>query len=191
MIRSIVFIMLSCTCVLVSAANFNTGTKSSSCPLFTQQQCLALNIYYEARGEPDEGKNAVGWVTMNRLENYGNDICSVVYAPYQFSWTNDFDRCEANVPRDDNSLWIDALQRASIIYDSWARGVDAPFKAYFFYNPKKVQAPPWATDKTRIGSIGDHVFFKHYKKRTEVVEIDLQTLRLYRSSVVPEYIALL
>ncbi len=29
-------------------------------------ECLALNIYHEARGEPDEGKVAVGHVVMNR-----------------------------------------------------------------------------------------------------------------------------
>ena len=32
-------------------------------------ECLALTIYFEARGEPDEGKIAVGHVVMNRAQN--------------------------------------------------------------------------------------------------------------------------
>ena len=31
--------------------------------------CLALNVYYEARGEPDKGKRAVAKVTLNRVHS--------------------------------------------------------------------------------------------------------------------------
>ncbi len=31
--------------------------------------CLALNIYFEARGEPELGKHAVGHVVMNRVSD--------------------------------------------------------------------------------------------------------------------------
>ena len=43
-------------------------------------ECLALTIYFEARGEPDEGKIAVGYVVMNRAQNplFPEKICSVV-----------------------------------------------------------------------------------------------------------------
>ena len=42
--------------------------------------CLARNIYYEAGGEPEEGKVAVAMVTINRVRDgrFGNSICSVV-----------------------------------------------------------------------------------------------------------------
>ena len=32
-------------------------------------ECLALNIYFEARGEPDAGRRAVGHVVMNRVSD--------------------------------------------------------------------------------------------------------------------------
>jgi hypothetical protein len=32
-------------------------------------ECLALTIYFEARGEADEGKLAVGHVVMNRAQH--------------------------------------------------------------------------------------------------------------------------
>lgn len=43
-------------------------------------ECLAHNIYYEAGGEPEEGKVAVAMVTINRLRDgrFGKSICSVV-----------------------------------------------------------------------------------------------------------------
>lgn len=42
--------------------------------------CLAKNIYYEAGGEPEEGKVAVAMVTINRVRDgrFGKSICSVV-----------------------------------------------------------------------------------------------------------------
>lgn len=46
-----------------------------------QLNCLAQNIYYEAGREPEEGKVAVGIVTMNRVDDgrFGDDICQVVH----------------------------------------------------------------------------------------------------------------
>ena len=43
--------------------------------------CLALNVYYEARGEPLAGMYAVAEVTMNRVAShrYPETVCGVVY----------------------------------------------------------------------------------------------------------------
>ena len=42
--------------------------------------CLAKNIYYEAGGEPEEGKVAVAMVTINRVRDgrFGKTVCAVV-----------------------------------------------------------------------------------------------------------------
>jgi len=44
------------------------------------EECLARNIYFEAGAEPEEGKAAVGIVTVNRVldGNFGKTICAVV-----------------------------------------------------------------------------------------------------------------
>lgn len=45
-----------------------------------QLQCLADNIYYEAKGEPDLGKIAVGRVVMNRVDaGFAPNPCDVIY----------------------------------------------------------------------------------------------------------------
>jgi spore germination cell wall hydrolase CwlJ-like protein len=45
-------------------------------------ECLARNIFYESRGEPTEGKIAVGIVTLNRAQDprFGKSVCDVVKA---------------------------------------------------------------------------------------------------------------
>lgn len=45
-------------------------------------ECMARNIFYEAGGEPTEGKIAVGVVTLNRAQDgrFGKTVCDVVKA---------------------------------------------------------------------------------------------------------------
>jgi spore germination cell wall hydrolase CwlJ-like protein len=51
-------------------------------PFFSDKdiECLARNIYYEAGSESEEGKVAVGMVTLNRMNSgrYPDTVCGVV-----------------------------------------------------------------------------------------------------------------
>ena len=60
-------------------------------------QCLAKNIYFEARNQDEYGKFGVAQVTLNRVDSprFPNSICKVVFQPSklpkkrhlcQFSW---------------------------------------------------------------------------------------------------------
>jgi N-acetylmuramoyl-L-alanine amidase len=52
--------------------------------------CLALNIYFEARGESLLAQTAVAYATTNRLEEKGfseSQMCKLVWEKGQFSWT--------------------------------------------------------------------------------------------------------
>ena len=46
----------------------------------TELECLATNIYFEARGQTNLGQQAVAHVTLNRVKspNFPNMICAVV-----------------------------------------------------------------------------------------------------------------
>ena len=46
---------------------------------------LTLNVYHEARGEPEVGQLAVAHVTLNRAMEERTSIAEVVRKPYQFS----------------------------------------------------------------------------------------------------------
>jgi len=49
--------------------------------------CLALNIFFEARGDTIEGQYAVALVTMNRVAEAKTGVCREVFRSAQFSWT--------------------------------------------------------------------------------------------------------
>ena len=76
--------------------------------------CLALNIFNESGVEPMRGKRGVAMVTMNRVGNFAfpNDICSVVFDPHQFSWTNRGNLSPDGVDFEKNRLWLDSMRVA-------------------------------------------------------------------------------
>lgn len=56
----------------------------------TEQQCLTMVIYKEARGTTVTDQQAVGNVTLNRVKSpkWPKTICSVVHQHGQFSWAD-------------------------------------------------------------------------------------------------------
>lgn len=69
---------------LLLAALLSPTTAITSKVTHQPLSCLSANIYFEARGESYKGKLAVKDVTLNR----GKNICKVVFARKQFSWTH-------------------------------------------------------------------------------------------------------
>lgn len=83
----------------------NTHTSLNQAEL----ECLALNIYHEAKGESIEGKVAVGMVTINRSTDtdFPNTICGVVKEKKKFSkkvWVTSY---IVYVPHKDISVKMD------------------------------------------------------------------------------------
>jgi spore germination cell wall hydrolase CwlJ-like protein len=58
---------------------------------WNELECLAANIYHEARGEDRLGQELVAQVTVNRMKEgfFPDTACGVVRQSYQFSWTHD------------------------------------------------------------------------------------------------------
>ncbi len=112
---------------------------------------LTLNIYHEARGEPEKGKLAVAHVTLNRAKQQNKSIAEVVMAPYQFSWT--FQKKD-HMPNDMRALL--ACKKAalkSLITPDFTNG--ATFFHRYDINPF------WAAAKTYIGQYGLHKFYRY------------------------------
>lgn len=53
---------------------------------WTDNQCLASALHYEARGEPIEGRRAVLDTITNRMLATGKSACYVIFQRGQFSW---------------------------------------------------------------------------------------------------------
>lgn len=114
--------------------------------------CLALNVYHEARGEPHLGQKAVAFVTVNRSE-HKNEICDIVYATNQFSWTRNKKRKKINK---DSQEWKDALELSRKVL---AQKVSDPTKGATHFHNTKVK-PKWRKELKKVTKIGNHIFYK-------------------------------
>jgi spore germination cell wall hydrolase CwlJ-like protein len=119
-----------------------------------ERTCLVRNVFYEAGGEPYEGKIAVAQVTWNRLRSgaWGRDLCGVIHAPNQFSWTQD--TVKRNRPL--NGAQVAAVQTA---VDDFLSGIRVSKLNNATHFHAAYVRPSWATSEARVKSIGGHVFY--------------------------------
>ena len=126
-----------------------------------QLDCLAKNIYHEARSEPFEGKVAVAQVTMNRAANAGfpNDICKVVYQKNivyqkvicQFSWYCESTHVTRPVQKE---LWKESeLVAKKVLLENFR----LPSLSKALYYHADYVRPNWNMPK--IDQIGRHIFY--------------------------------
>ena len=125
--------------------------------------CLALNLYHEARGEPEIGQWAVAQVTMNRAEHDPAKVCDTVFEPRQFSWTNRLveaptpeirrTRAENYMPREAEA-WELAKKIARLTLQGRGRNVVGGATHYH----ADYVAPRWASTFSQVAQIGSHVF---------------------------------
>lgn len=127
----------------------------------SQQRCLAAGIYFEARGEPEEGQAAVAQVILNRVKapTYPDSICGVVYQNQhlrnrcQFSFACDgvYDRIR------DKKAWERAVRiardvsRGKIYLDKVADSTH--------YHAEYVH-PNWRSSMKVVDKIGVHIFYR-------------------------------
>ena len=128
-----------------------------------QLECLAMNIYREAGHENFEGKVAVAQVTMNRASHpsFPKDVCAVVFQKSvimdkvicQFSWY-----CDTKARPVNQSAYNESMAVAKkVLLEGFRLDV---MKEALYYHANYVN-PRWPLEK--IGSIGNHIFYKGKK----------------------------
>lgn len=125
--------------------------------------CLAMNVYFEARGESTLGQLAVANVTLNRAKRDLKQVCAEVFKPHQFSWTTTRVRVVNGVHRllhtnllADIDAWHHAL---SVARAAVRKGMTDFTKGATFYHADYVQ-PAWAKSMKVTARIGRHIFYK-------------------------------
>ena len=135
--------------------------------------CLANNIYHEAKSQSTAGQIAVGLVVINRVRDsrFPNTICEVVYqAKYSKWWKEEKGK---DVPRKHKCQFswfcdgkpeiitdIEHYQQilrlvSRILTNRYAGMIEGATHYHATYvNPK------WNKEKTRIGRIDDHIFYR-------------------------------
>jgi N-acetylmuramoyl-L-alanine amidase len=151
--------------VALLLAGFGWFLQSVFAERFDRQnlQCLALNVYYEARGEPRAGQYAVAEVTMNRVasEYYPDTVCGVVYQKRwdylrrryvgAFSWT-ELD----SQPAPEGREWRRAQEVAEAVY--YDRHV-ARLDGVTHYHSITIK-PSWSRGRKPVARIGKHLFYR-------------------------------
>lgn len=126
------------------------------------ERCLTNAVYFEARGEPLRGQEAVAQVVMNRVFSgyYPNNVCGVVYQNAgrylgcQFTFA-----CEhKNLDRiDEPDMWEQAKHIASDTLDGkiWLADIGhaTHYHAYWV-------RPSWVHEMTKLYKLGVHTFYR-------------------------------
>lgn len=130
--------------------------------MITATTCLAMALYYEARGEGPDGMLAVAEVIINRVQHpdFPGTVCDVVKEDRgpeahdcQFSFYCDG---RGENPRD-LVAWSTARDIADMALDGDVLGHGATY-----YHATSVH-PFWADIFTPVGKIGDHIFYSDGK----------------------------
>ena len=138
-------------------------------------ECLALNMYYEARGQGTVGLLAVSYVVLNRVKDkrFPNTICEVIkQGPIRESWKKDGkyypirDRCQFSWYCDGKSdnpkekkLYKKLLTISkALIYNIKDSFIDITDGALFYH--AYYVTPAWSKVKYRTARIGDHIFYR-------------------------------
>lgn len=124
-----------------------------------QLKWLALNVYYEARGESIDGQRAVAWVTLNRVrsDHWPSTIKRVVTQRSQFSWYQP----GATYRPKERPAWRKAQAVARMVYVRWLRGAPDITGGADHYHNKSVN-PVWAKSSKQVSEIGYHKFYDLY-----------------------------
>jgi len=126
------------------------------------EKCLADAVYFEARGEPLRGQEAVAQVVVNRVFSgyYPNDVCGVVYQnanrhlACQFTFA-----CEGkDLSRiDEPDMWEQAKRIAKDTLDGkiWLAEVGhaTHYHAYWVH-------PSWVHEMAKLYKLGVHTFYR-------------------------------
>jgi len=138
----------------------NTAVNVVLARLLQEHECLSEVMYYEARGEGEDGQKAVAEVVFHRMNtgNYGHSICSVVYegvntGACQFSFACDGSRGANH----EGGPWREAQALAARIMANEEQLENATGGAVAFHT-SAVQ-PEWS-GYVRTVQIGNHIFYR-------------------------------
>ena len=111
---------------------------------------LTLNVYHEARSEPQIGQVAIVHVTLNRSQDRELSVKDVVQQPYQFSWT--FQK-KSYIPDDPKAFFqcMESVFLALQTYD-FTKGAT-------HYHLDGIE-PDWTRNLTFLNQYGKHKFYR-------------------------------
>ncbi len=117
---------------------------------------LTLNVYHEARSEPEIGQIAIVHVTLNRARQQRLPIKDIVTKPHQFSWTRQ--KNKSNYIPNNTKVFIDCLHAVYVALQT----PDITQGATHYHLDSIT--PYWTHEYIYIGQFGSHKFYKEQSK---------------------------
>ena len=157
----------------IDALDAEPGTEGHARPRVEDElSCLALTVYFEARGEPDLGKAAVAHVVLNRVADarFPDSVCKVVrqggqQTRYrcQFTWW-----CDglSDTPRKGPDWELTKTMARKVF---WGYSED-PTAGALWYHADYVQ-PDWASVYRKTSKIGRHIFYNEGTSEVDLVDL--------------------
>ena len=132
-----------------NSSSNNTSNNNNTSSNSGDVQLLARLIHGEARGEPYEGKVAVGAVVLNRVSDsrFPKTLSGVIYQPGAFDAVADG---QINLAPDSSSL-----SAARDAMNGW----DPSYGCVYYYNPRTATSS-WIWSRPIMVVIGNHNFAK-------------------------------
>jgi spore germination cell wall hydrolase CwlJ-like protein len=126
--------------------------------MITAITCLAMAVYYEARGEPAVAQLAVAEVVVNRVVSpmFPNNVCDVVKedrGPRRWDCQFSF-WCDGKPERPKE---IEAWSTARDIAEMALSGVRVGHNATHYHSTSV--KPKWAKNMTPVATFGSHIFY--------------------------------
>ena len=151
-------------------------------------ECLAKNIFYESASEPEEGKVAVGLVTLNRAQDsrFPQSICGVVAQKTVMERVRTVTRqvktffgtrqeeekvviktavcqfswnCERNIKiRKDDERWQESQRVAQELLEGGYEQYRTKYQDAMYFHATRVK-PSWAVQKKKVARVGGHIFY--------------------------------
>jgi len=145
-----------------------------------EKQCLAVTLFLEARGEPTDGKIAVGEVIINRAKKSNMSICTVVLKKNQFSAFNGKDNPNRKIALTptrtpniknsiDNDSWKNSHYISELILKKKVKELTHGATFYISWKcmkSKGYHTPKWAMVYKQVAVIGNHTFYEEPHKKS-------------------------
>ena len=133
-------------------------------------ECLAIAIYFEARGEPIAGQLAVASVILNRVTSpkFPNTICGVVKQGPRYKTGKRLpirNMCQFSFYCDgksDNPVEKDPWDTARWVANYMINNNINLTEGSTYYHTTDIQ-PKWSGVLKRVVTIGNHIFYKEEK----------------------------
>ena len=143
---------------------------------YDELECMALNIYHEARGERIEGQVAVSQVVLNRKKSnfFPNTVCGVIKQAKISRWYLEHDNKAVPVRNQCQFSWYcDGKSDSPQDMRAWGHSLTIASQVMrgehpdmtggaMFYHAHYVE-PYWKHKLLDVGNVGDHLFYKHPK----------------------------